>query len=196
MEFRRAIGKSVSFTSSEASSSSSGTFQTEPYRNYILQDPSIKLEIPGFNVIANYEKIIGNDTKAWEINLISLRRGLLLLRVLAQLNDPGNLEWIAVIKIIKTSIEALNSNTNQMVNSTTRWANISQYLTRSRRFITWLKISRSLEILANEFPYITDPAIKLHTQIKELLTGQTRLAKLDSGKWDGELRIIPTEKYY
>ena len=61
MEFRRAIGKSVSFTSSEASSSSSGTFQTEPYRNYILQDPSIKLEIPGFNVIANYEKIIGQN---------------------------------------------------------------------------------------------------------------------------------------
>jgi hypothetical protein len=196
MEYRRTLGKSMSFTSSEASSSSSGTFQTEPYKGYILQDPSIKLALPVFNIISNYDRIIGNNTKAWEINLISLRRGLLLLRVLAQLNDPGNLEWISVIKIIKTSIEALNSNTNHVVNSTTRWSNISQYLTRSRRFITWLKISKSLEILANEFPYITDPALKLHSQIKELLTGQTRLAKLDSIKWDEELRKIPAEKFY
>jgi hypothetical protein len=196
MEYRRTLGKSLSFSSSEASSSSSGTFQKEPYKSYILQDPSIKLTIPGFNIIANYEKIVGNDTKSWEINLISLRRGLLLLRILAQLNDPGNLEWISVIKIIKIAIEALNSNTKNNVDSVSRWSNIAQYLTRSRRFITWLKVCRALEILANEFPYVTDPASKLHDQIKELLTGQTRLAKLDSVKWDEELRKIPNEKFY
>ena len=196
MEFKRTLGKSISFTSSEASYESSGTFPTEPYRNYILQDPSIKLDLPPLNIWDHNSEIKGNNSESWNINLISLRRGLLLLRVLAQLNDPGNLEWISVIKIVKTSIEALNSNTNDVINSLSRWSNISQHITRSRRFITWLKVMRSLEVLTNEFPYIRDHAKKLHTQIKDLLTGQTRLAKLDNKKWDEELRRIPKEKFY
>lgn len=192
MEYRRQLGKALSFSSSDES----GEFQTEPYKDYILQDPQITLTIPKFILISDFEPIKGNNSKTWEINLISLRRGLLLLRVLAQLNDPGNLEWISVLKIVKIAIESLKSNSKDDVSSMARWSNITQYATRSRRFVTWIKVMNSLNVLAGEFPYILDHAKKLHAQIKELLTGQTRLAKQNQVIWDEELRRIPREKYY
>jgi hypothetical protein len=192
MEYRRQLGTAVCFSSSDES----GEFPTEPYKDCILQDPQITLDIPKFTLSGDFEPIIGNNSKTWEINLISLRRGLLLLKVLAQLNDPGNLEWISVLRIVKISIESLKSNSKGEVSSTARWANITQYATRSRRFVTWLKIMKSLNVLAGEFPYILDHAKKLHIQIKELLTGQTRLAKQNQVIWDEELRRIPREKYY
>jgi hypothetical protein len=154
------------------------------------------MDIPKFILSPDFEPIIGNNTRSWDIHLISLRRGLLLLKVLAQLNDPGNLEWISVLKIIKTAIESLGSNSKNEVLSRTRWSNITQYATRSRRFVRWVKIMQSLSVLAEEFPYITDHARKLHTQIKDLLTGQTRLAKQNQQIWDEELRRIPREKYF
>jgi hypothetical protein len=192
MEYRRKLGTALSFSSSDES----GQFPTEPYKDYILQDPQINIEIPKFILCIEFEAIKGNKSKAWEINLISLRRGLLLLRVLAQLNDPGNLEWISVLKIIKTSVESLKTNTKDEISSIARWANITQYASRSRRFVTWIKIMKSLNILAGEFPFILDHAKKLHAQIKELLTGQTRLAKQNQVIWDEELRRIPREKYF
>ena len=192
MEFRRNVGASLDFSSSEES----GQFPLEPYKDCILQDPQIKIQLPNFTQCTEFVPIKGNNSKSWDINLISLRRGLLLLRVLAQLNDPGNLEWISVLKIIKTAIESLKSNSKDEVSSTARWGNITQYATRSRRFITWIKIAKSLNILAGEFPYILDHAKKLHVQIKELLTGQTRLAKQNHTIWDEELRRIPKEKFY
>ena len=193
MEYRRNLGKAMSFSSSEES----GDFPAEPYKDCILQDPQINIEIPNFIISDKFEPIIGNSSKAWEINLISLRRGLLLLKVLAQLNDPGNLEWISVLKIVKTAIESLKANSkDKQVSSVERWANITQYATRSRRFVTWIKVMKSLNILASEFPYILDHAKKLHVQIKELLTGQTRLSIKNRTLWDEELRKIPKEKYY
>jgi hypothetical protein len=193
MEYRRNLGKAISFSSSEESYE----FPTEPYKNCILQDPQIDIEIPVFITSKKFEPIIGNDSKAWDINLISLRRGLLLLKVLAQLNDPGNLEWISVLKIVKTAVESLRANSRgKEVSSIARWANITQYATRSRRFVTWIKVMKSLNILAGEFPYILDHAKKLHVQIKELLTGQTRLSIQNRTLWDEELRKIPKEKYY
>jgi hypothetical protein len=192
MEFRRKIGTALNFSSSDESDQ----FPTEPYKDCILQDPRITIEIPNFIQSAEFEPVRGNNSKSWEINLISLRRGLLLLRVLAQLNDPGNLEWISVLKIIKTAVESLKCSTTNQISSISRWANITQYATRSRRFVTWIKVMKSLNILAGEFPFILDHAKKLHDQIKALLTGQTRLAKLNQITWDEELRKIPKEKYY
>ena len=192
MEYRRQLGNAVCFSSSDES----GEFPTEPYKDCILQDPQITLVIPKFILSDDFEPIKGNNSDAWKINLISLRRGLLLLKVLAQLNDPGNLEWISVLKIIKISLESLKSNSKNEVSSTARWSNITQYATRSRRFVTWIKVMQSMNVLAGEFPYILDHARKLHIQIKELLTGQTRLAKQDQATWDEELRRIPREKYY
>ena len=192
MEFRRKIGVALNFSSSEESLQ----FPIEPYKDCILQDPHINLELPKFTQCPEFEPIKGNNSKSWDINLISLRRGLLLLRVLAQLNDPGNLEWISVLKIIKTSIESLKGNSRDDVSSAARWGNITQYATRSRRFVTWYKVMKSLNILSGEFPFILDHAKKLHIQIKELLTGQTRLAKQNQKIWDEELRRIPREKYY
>ena len=192
MEYRRNVGIALSFSSSEES----GQFPTEPYKDCILQDPQIMLNIPKFVLSLDFEPIKGNNSKSWDINLISLRRGLLLLKMLAQLNDPGNLEWISVLKIIKTAIESLSSNSKNEVSSRMRWSNITQYATRSRRFVTWFKILKSLNVLAGEFPDIIDQAGKLHAQIKELLTGQTRLAKQNQQTWDEELRRIPREKYF
>jgi hypothetical protein len=193
MEYGRKVGNAISFSSSDES----GEFPLEPYKDCILQDPQIKIEMPVFVVSEKFEAIMGNNSKAWEINLISLRRGLLLLKVLAQLNDPGNLEWISVLKIIKTAVESLKENSiGKEVSSTARWANITQYATRSRRFVTWIKVMKSLNVLTGEFPYILDHARKLHAQIKDLLTGQTRLSIQNRTLWDEELRKTPKEKYY
>jgi hypothetical protein len=193
MEYRRNLGNALSFSSSEES----GEFSRDPYKDYILKDSQITIEMPVFTVATEFKPISGNDSMAWKINLISLRRGLLLLKMLAQLNDPGNLEWISVLKIVKTAVESLRANSIEKdVSSCARWGNISQYATRSRRFITWIKVMKSLNILAGEFPDTLEHARKLHVQIRELLTGKTRLAIQNQTMWDEELRKIPKEKYF
>ena len=55
---------------------------------------------------------------------------------------------------------------------------------------------KSLNILAGEFPDTLEHARKLHVQIRELLTGKTRLAIQNQTMWDEELRKIPKEKYF
>ena len=193
MEYRRQLGIALTFSSSEES----GEFPSNPYKDYILKDSQIAIEMPVFTVTTEFKPVTGNDSAAWKINLISLRRGLLLLKMLAQLNDPGNLEWISVLKIVKVAVESLKANSVEKdVSSCARWGNISQYATRSRRFVTWIKVMKSLNILAGEFPDTVEHARKLHVQIKELLTGQTRLAIQNQTIWDEELRKIPREKYY
>lgn len=188
MKYGRKIGPSMSFSSS----GSSGTFNLSPYKNIVLQDPQLKTEIPIYLEINDYISIKGNKSRIWDSALISLRRGLLLLKTVSFLNDPRLLEWKAVLKVISDSIYILKQNTKCDMTSHTRWANINQYLSRSRRFITWIKIMKALNILKDEFPIIAVQSKSVFMSIKELLEGNSRLALKDPKKWDEELREIPT----
>jgi hypothetical protein len=188
MKYGRNIGPSLSFSSS----GSSGTFNLNPYKNIVLQDPQLKTEIPTYLVIADYTPISGNNSKNWDDALISLRRGLLLLKTISFLNDPRLLEWKAVLKVILESVTILKQNTKCDMTSHTRWANITQYLSRSRRFISWINVMKALNILKNEFPVIEVQAKSVFTSVKELLEGSSRLAIRNTQKWDEELREIPT----
>ena len=187
MKYGRNIGPSLSFSSSD----SSGTFNLSPNKNIVLQDPQLKIEIPIYLVIDSYIPIMGNNSIIWKNALISLRRGLLLLKTISFLNDPRLLEWKAVLKVISDSIFILKQNTKGDMTSHTRWANINQYLSRSRRFISWIKIMKALNILKDEFPIIEVQSKSVFMTIKELLEGNSRLALKDTKKWDEELREIP-----
>ena len=187
MNYNRNVGKSLSFSSSD----NSGEFNRTPNIDLVLQDPRLKILIPKYLVIENYTAIKGNKSKIWDSNIISLRRGLLLLKTISFLNDPRKLEWLAVLKVIRDSLEALNQNTRDHVTSRDRWGNIVQYLTRTRRFLTWVKIMKSLNVLKNEFPEIEIQAKSVFLSIKELLEGNSRLAIRNNQNWDEELRIIP-----
>ena len=188
MKYGRNLGPSLSFSSS----GSSGTFNLSPHKNIVLQDPRLKITIPIYLEINDYTPIAGNNSLAWENALISLRRGLLLLKTISFLNDPRILEWKSVLKVISDSVLNLKQNTNGDMTSHTRWANIIQYLSRSRRFISWVKIMKALNILKDEFPVISVQAKSVFVTIKELLEGNSRLALRNANKWDGEMREIPS----
>ena len=187
MRFGRNLGKSLSFSSSE----NSEDFNRTPNINLVLQDPRLNIEMPIYFVIKNYPSIKGNNSVEWESSLISLRRGLLLLKTISFLNDPRKLEWLGVLKIIRDSVSVLKHNTRDDVTSAARWVNIVQYLTRSRRFLTWVKIMKSLNVLKNEFPEIEIQAKSVFMSIRELLQGNSRIAIRNNQKWDEDLRIIP-----
>ena len=138
MKYGRKLGPSLSFSSS----ASSGTFNRNPYKNIVLQDPQLKIEIPIYLIIDDYTPITGNNSDAWNNALISLRRGLLLLKTLSLLNDPRLLEWKAVLKVISDSVTILKSNTRLDMTSQTRWANIHQYLFVSRDILVQGQIRR------------------------------------------------------
>ena len=187
MKYGRNLGPSISFSSSN----SSGTFNTRPYIYLVLQDNQLNIEIPIYLVIENYTSVTGNNSTAWENALISLRRGLLLLKTISFLNDPRLLEWKAVLKVISDSVSILKQNTTADMTSHTRWSNIHQYLSRSRRFVSWVKIMKALNILKNELPVIEVQSKSVFNSVKELLEGNSRLALKDPQKWDVELRDIP-----
>ena len=187
MKHGRNVGPSLSFSSSD----SSGTFNLSPYKNIVLQDPQLKITIPIYLVIDDYTPVSGNNSRAWENALISLRRGLLLLKTISFLNDPRILEWKSVLKVISDSVLILKQNTKCDMTSHTRWTNITQYLSRSRRFISWIKVMKALNILKDEFPIISVQSKSVFLSIKELLEGNSRLALKNAKKWDEELREIP-----
>ena len=187
MKFSRNIGPSLSFTSSEGSS----TFNQTPNKYLALQDPRLGLEIPTYLLIKDYTPIKGNNSKNFNNSLISLRRGLLLLKTISFLNDPLLLEWKAVLKVITDSVSILKSNTKSDMTSHTRWSNISQYLSRTRRFVSWVKIMKALNILKDEFPIIEVQSKSVFMSVKELLEGNSRLALKDNKKWDEDMRLIP-----
>ena len=187
MIYSRNVGPSLSFSSSN----SSGTFNREPHKDLVLQDPRLKLEIPKYLIIENYTSITGNNTNSWNNGLVSLRRGLLLLKTLSLLNDPRLLEWKAVLKIISDSVGILKDNTKNNMTSHTRWSNITQYLSRTRRFMSWVKIMKALNVLKNEFPVIEVQSKSVFISVKELLEGNSRLALKDNKKWDEDMRNIP-----
>jgi hypothetical protein len=188
MKHGRNLGPSLSFSSSD----SSGTFNLSPHKNIVLQDPQLKITIPIYLVIKDYTPITGNNSKAWENALISLRRGLLLLKTISFLNDPRILEWKSVLKVISDSVLNLKQNTKCDMTSHTRWSNIIQYLSRSRRFISWVKIMKALNVLKNEFPVISVQSKSVFDSIKELLEGNSRLALRNAKKWDEEMRELPS----
>ena len=187
MKYGRNLGPSISFSST----SSSGTFNTRPHKYLALQDPRLNITIPIYLNIDDYIPVTGNNSIAWDNALISLRRGLLLLKTLSFLNDPRLLEWKAVLKIIAESVNVLKENARGDMTSHTRWANIHQYLSRTRRFMSWIKIMKALNILKDEFPVIEVQSKSVFVSIKELLEGNSRLALRNSQKWDEELREIP-----
>ena len=188
MSYGRKVGPSISFSSS----GSSGTFNTSPNIKIVLQDPQLKVEIPTYLIIHDYTPVAGNNSIIWENGLISLRRGLLLLKTISFLNDPRLLEWKAVLKVISDSVYMLKENTKDNMSSHTHWVNIHQYLSRSRRFISWVKTMKALNILKNEFPAIEAQSKSVFMSIKELLEGKSRSALKNNEKWDEELRKIPS----
>ena len=109
MEIKGRIGPSMSFSSSESSG-----FAARPYANYVLMDPRTNLDMPTYLLADEMEPIVGNNSRAWSLSIMSLRRGLLLLRTLSNLHDTNNLEMLGVLNIIRSSLENLKSNTQQI----------------------------------------------------------------------------------
>jgi hypothetical protein len=187
MKYGRNVGPSVSFTSSD----SSGSFNRTPNKHLVLQDPQLNIEIPIYVIIPIHTPISGNYTLLGKNSLISLRRGLLLLKTISFLNDPKLLEWKSVLKIISESIDRLKNNSRSDISSSARWDNIVKYLSRSRRFISWVKIMKALNILKDEFPEIEVQSKSVFNSIKDLLEGTSRLAIKNSKTWDEDMREIP-----
>ena len=142
MEFPRQLGRSISLTSSEESGST-----INPYAGYICQDPKIKINMPNYiEMPDNSLEIKLTDSESIRASN-SLRRGLYMLRVLSNVSDPELTEWTHSLKIIIESLDIIRAKTTQTISSTTRWKNILQYISRSRRFITWIKIMKSLSYI-------------------------------------------------
>jgi hypothetical protein len=188
MEYPRKVGKIVSMSSSEES-------MREIYLSYehlILQDPRIKLEFPTF-VIIDCTSMKINFKPLGQIFENSMRRGLALIRVMAHLNDPELSEWTHSIKVVSESLNNLSPLTKTPIQSSARWRHILQFISRSRRFVTWIKIMRQLPLLGNEFPGLRKEAKLLFDQIKLLMVGKSNIAKKDLKKWDEDMRKIPTK---
>lgn len=188
MEHARNVGQSVSFSSDE-----SGQVISISFSNYALKDPSLKTEIPKYLIINEYEKIIGDNSDNWTLGLNAVRRGLLLIRILGNLSDTGTLEWVPVLKIIKNGLELLNKHTKDRIVSYSHWENITKYVKRSRRFVTWIKIARSLSLLANEFPELEATISKTFDKCTEILRGNTRLACENQKLWEEQMKMIPRD---
>ena len=143
MLFPRKVRSAISFTSSEGSG-----LPINPYAGYICQDPSIKMEIPSLVILPPCEmQIIMNCVMKTRL-LNTLRRGLILIRVLSNLNDPEITEWVHAIKVVTDTLDKIRTRTSVMIHSIDRWKNILCYITRSRRFVTWHKIMRHLGLLS------------------------------------------------
>jgi hypothetical protein len=163
------------------------------YSRYALKDPSLKILIPKYFIIKNFGKIIGDNSEDWKIAISAIRRSLLLLRTLGNLSDLGTIEWVPVLKMIKYSLEILKGHTNETIASYSHWENITQYVKRSRRFISWVKISKSLSLLANEFPELEQTIAPVYDKASQLLRGETRLALLNPITWEQEMKSIPKD---
>ena len=188
MEFPRKIGKTVVMSSSEESTSSIFL----GYHNLILQDPRINLKLPKFLLIGT-DDIKVNIPPTGLIHIHSMQRGLALIRVLANLNDVELTEWKHATKVVTDSLSNLKPLVKNEINSTERWVHIVQYMSRSRRFISWLKIMRAIPVLVDEFPMLRRESKKLFDVIKDLLVGKTPIARRNLGKWEEEMRKIPTK---
>ena len=188
MNFERKVGRSVSFSSDE-----SGQVISISFSKYALKDPSLKTVIPKYMIIENFGRITGDNSSDWVQGINAIRRGLLLMRTLGNLSDLGTLEWVPVLKMIRNGLEILKNHTGEKINSCSHWENISQYVKRSRRFITWTKVARCLSLLANEFPEIEPTIAPVYDKIAQLLRGETRLAVQNPSKWEEEMKTIPRD---
>ena len=186
MEFPVSHTKRLSFSSSE------GSFPL--FRNnstYVLQDPSLNLDMPDYVLSEQYEKIVFFENDVTNINLITLRRGLIFLKAVAHLSDPAYPEWSNIVNIIRSSLNELRLQSDMCLNSYSRWDNIGRYLKRSRRVISWYKIMRSLTLLANEIPAVEAHTKALFSQMEKLMLGTTKFAIEDKNKWEEEMVKIP-----
>jgi hypothetical protein len=129
--------------------------------------------MPSYVITDKMEKIIFEDSDITSVNLVSLRRGIVFLKALAQITNPGFTEWSNIINIIGLSLKELRQKTNMGLNSSARWENIGIYLKRSRRVITWVKIMRALSLLANEIPAIEQHTRALFNQLEKLMLRTT-----------------------
>ena len=137
------------------------------------------------------EQVVFDNNEITSINLVTLRRGIVFLKALSQVTNPGITEWSNIISIIRTSLKELRQQTKSCLNSSARWENIGIYLKRSRRVISWVKIGRCLSLLANEIPIIEPHTKALFTQIEKLLLGTSKFAELDKTKWEEDMLTIP-----
>jgi hypothetical protein len=137
------------------------------------------------------EQVVFDNNEITSINLVTLRRGIVFLKALSQVTNPGITEWSNIISIIRTSLKELRQQTKGCLNSSARWENIGIYLKRSRRVISWVKIGRCLSLLANEIPIIEPHTKALFTQIEKLLLGTSKFAELDKTKWEEDMLTIP-----
>ena len=95
MEFPRPHVRKCSFSSSENSFSLFRSNST-----FVLQDPTLNIDMPLYVITDQMQKIIFDDSDITSVNLVSLRRGLVFLKALAQITNPGFTEWSNIINII------------------------------------------------------------------------------------------------
>jgi hypothetical protein len=188
MNFERNVGRKISFSSDE-----SGQVICISLSKYALKDPSLKTIIPKYMIIKNFGKITGDNSEDWVKGINAIRRGLLLMRTLGNLSDLGTLEWVPILKMIKNGLDILQSHTKEKINSCSHWENISKYVKRSRRFVTWVKVAKCLSLLANEFPEIEPTIAPVYDKVTQLLRGDTRLAVQNPTKWEEEMKTIPRD---
>ena len=147
--------------------------------------------MPSYVITDQMEQVVFDNNEITSINLVTLRRGIVFLKALSQVTNPGITEWSNIISIIRTSLKELRQQTKGCLNSSARWENIGIYLKRSRRVISWVKIGRCLSLLANEIPIIEPHTKALFTQIEKLLLGTSKFAELDKTKWEEDMLTIP-----
>ena len=186
MEFPRPHVRRCSFSSSENSISLFRNNST-----FVLQDPTLNIDMPTYAITDQMEPIIFENSDVTSVNLVSLRRGIVFLKALAQITNPGITEWSNIINIIRTSLKELRQKTKGCLNSSARWENIGIYLKRSRRVISWVKIMRALSLLGNEIPAIENHTKALFTQLEKLMLGTTKFAETDKLKWEEDMLTIP-----
>jgi hypothetical protein len=186
MEFPRPHVRRCSFSSSENSFSLFRSNST-----FVLQDPTLNIDMPSYVITDQIDQIIFENSEVTTVNLVSLRRGIVFLKALAQITNPGITEWSSVINIIRTSLKELRQKTKMCLNSSSRWENIGIYLKRSRRVISWTKIMRALCLLGNEIPAIEHHTKALFIQLEKLMLGTTKFAEADKIKWEEDMLTIP-----
>ena len=186
MDFPRPHIRKCSFSSSENSFSLFRSNST-----FVLQDPTLNIDMPSYVITDQMEQIIFENNSTTSINLVALRRGLVFLKALSQVTNPGFTEWSNILNIIRMSLKELRQQTKMCINSSARWENIGIYLRRSRRVITWVKIGRCLSLLGNEIPVIEPHTKALFTSLEKLMLGTSKFAELDKTKWEEDMLTIP-----
>jgi hypothetical protein len=67
--------------------------------------------MPTYAITDQMSKVIFVKNDITSVNMVSLRRGLVFLKALAQVTNPGITEWTNVVNIIRLSLKELRLHT-------------------------------------------------------------------------------------